>query len=905
MKQLNLYYLGGGSGPTPDIPDGKTVTPINDVTIWQKCAGLAPVYTTLGEILSDSGYTAALMSDDNAIDYMVRSTEWATVATVPTMTSNTTPSGECFADNTSSGHAAYRAFDGINGYQQSESWASTSTNSKVGYIFPSAVEISRVNIQCPANVNTNELNAFKIQYSDDGTEWNDATDILYFVSSQPSTAQNKDYTVNFVGKHRYWAILAISCYGNLSVIRVCEAQFYSVSIPSSQTAMQYIGASDYASTTLLANSTWREVITSSDYADLIYNIKVPIMTSNTTPEGEARSTSYPSGYDPYKAFDKNINDVAVISSSITGRIQYQFTRAVNCIACKVLNRYETATTQDVKDCIIQASNDGTTWNNLTLNSLQQISSVLWQYVYFADNTLNYKYYGLYSSNNYGHATTSAIAELQFYGRENGGVQTWLKSANITDKNYYTVSQVLSDTESLATLMSTPNAVDYLVTAKAFIADIVNNETAMALIGANDYASNRLLEDSNWAKAICNSSYFETILNTNVPIMTSNTAPKGTAFSSSCLNDSSNSSAWVAFNRNISNYWHSAKGVPQYIGYDFTFGNIVNKVSARSSVFGSSYPNRTESYVIQGFDGTDWVDLSDTITHQFTTSGDAPLLETAFANGIAYNQYRLYITNSTYQDNTNKYAIFTLIQFYGRRPYSGVQTLLRTAGITNKYYTTISQLLNDTATLSTVINSEDAVDYLVTAKAFINDICNNETAMTAIGNSNYASNALLADSDWYEAIVNSTYIELVLNVKVPIMTSNTTPSGEASCYKLNASGGDAYRLFDGNTTTFVDQFYGQTGTLSNQWIQYEFPQSVKIKAFSIRFSGGPITSFKIQATNDTTFVDIQLFNGSYSSNTTYLFSLNNEIKYKKWRYQSLAGSGVPYFCEIQFYGREDV
>ena len=665
--------MGGGN---PDIPDGKTVTPINDIEIWQKCAGLNPVYTSLGEVLNDSGYTAALMSDNNAVDYLVRSTEWTSSITVPIMTSDTTPEGTCFADNTSSGHAAYRAFDGINGYQQSECWASTSTNSKVGYIFPNAVEISRVNIQCPANVNTNELNAFKIQYSDDGTEWNDATDILYFVSSQPSTAQNKDYIVNYVGKHRYWAILAISCYGNLSVIRVCEAQFYSVSIPSSQTAMQYIGASDYASTTLLTDSTWRE-------------------------------------------------------------------------------------------------------------------------------------------------------------------------------------------------------------------------------------------------AICSSDYFESILNTNVPIMSSNTAPKGTAFSSSTLNDSSNSGAWAAFNRNISNTWHSAKGIPQYIGYDFTFGNIVNKVSVRSSVLGSSYTNRTESYVIQGFDGTDWVDLSDTITHQFVVSGDAPLLETSFANGIAYSQYRLYVTNSTYQDSTNKYGIFAMIQFYGRRPYSGVQTWLKAANIKKNYYL-LSQILSDTATLSTLMANEDAVDYLVTAKGWINDITNNETAMGIIGANNYAANTLLADNSWKVGICTSLYAESVLNIKVPAMTSDTTPSGVCSA-SSPSSGHAAYKSFDGDTATNWALSYARSGQQTlNAYCGYDFGTAVtalSARLITANYSGTSVTNlvYKIQGSNNNS--DWEDLASRTISTLTYgtvyneIFSATATYRYFRYLIVSVncgSTSHYPgYMAEIQFYGREDI
>ena len=39
MKQLNLYYHGGGGGGG-SVPDGKTVTPTDDVQTLLACAGI-------------------------------------------------------------------------------------------------------------------------------------------------------------------------------------------------------------------------------------------------------------------------------------------------------------------------------------------------------------------------------------------------------------------------------------------------------------------------------------------------------------------------------------------------------------------------------------------------------------------------------------------------------------------------------------------------------------------------------------------------------------------------------------------------------------------------------------------------------------------------------------------------
>ena len=108
--RVNSVTYSSGS----NIPDGKTVTPVNDVEIWQKCAGISsPTYTTLAGVLSDNSLLMTLMASDNAVDYLVRSTDWvAPQSAVPIMTSDTTPSGVASASAYYSGRQAFHAFDG-------------------------------------------------------------------------------------------------------------------------------------------------------------------------------------------------------------------------------------------------------------------------------------------------------------------------------------------------------------------------------------------------------------------------------------------------------------------------------------------------------------------------------------------------------------------------------------------------------------------------------------------------------------------------------------------------------------------------------------------------------------------------------------------------------------------------
>lgn len=151
----------------------------------------------------------------------------------------------------------------------------------------------------------------------------------------------------------------------------------------------------------------------------------------------------------------------------------------------------------------------------------------------------------------------------------------------------------------------------------------------------------------------------------------------------------------------------------------------------------------------------------------------------------------------------------------------------------------------------------------------------------------------------------------LKVSVPAMTSNTLPYGEANCYKLNSNGGAPYLLFDGDDTTGVDQYYGQTTTdMQYQWAQYHFPSKVVIRGIRLVYGpvrGSYLNGFKVQASNDgNTWTDIEAFtkDSGYFSETGDVYYFDNNTPYSYWRFQgtSITTSGsIVMLKTIQFYG----
>lgn len=254
------------------------------------------------------------------------------------------------------------------------------------------------------------------------------------------------------------------------------------------------------------------------------------------------------------------------------------------------------------------------------------------------------------------------------------------------------------------------------------------------------------------------------------------------------------------------------------------------------------------------------------------------------------------------------------------PTDVVATWLACAGL-HQSYTTLNEVLADSGVLYALINSTNAVDYMVRSTTWASSVCANQTAMNYIGNNNYCADVLLSDSTWGAAISASTYWEEVLSGLVPTMTSATTPSGVVSAEQSHSSY-PPYLMFDGNDTTrWVSSKVVTTGGAAvSTWVQYEFPSAVKInKIKALSYSSNAITqtlAIEVQGSNDgTNFTS--LATGAAKSITTsdYDYEVNfaNNGKYKYYRMvctskvTSASGSqnNLPQIYTMQLYGHVDL
>ena len=158
-----------------------------------------------------------------------------------------------------------------------------------------------------------------------------------------------------------------------------------------------------------------------------------------------------------------------------------------------------------------------------------------------------------------------------------------------------------------------------------------------------------------------------------------------------------------------------------------------------------------------------------------------------------------------------------------------------------------------------------------------------------------------------------FINIPSSNLVPIMTSNTVPSGIASASSIY-TGMDAYQAFDKITTTSSGWQSINTGSLP-QWIAYEFfNQTIIIKyTLTMRWVGvyNPST-WQFQGTNDDgvtwTTLDTQTNISGWVAFSKKEFAISDTMSYKKYRLYITATTGTSAYVdisEIELFGQSIV
>lgn len=396
--------------PTPSEVDA------NDINWWLFFGDVSDTFSTLSDILADSTALATLMANTDAVDYLVRCKDWSSNdGLVPVMTSDTTPSGVCSTNSkATSDRYAYLAFA-----TRSNSWlpAVGVNSSYLQYDFGNENDKVVQKVSLRLTTSYSFTIPIEVSGSDDGTTFTSLTTDTISVNNE-----EKDVEIIFKNttSYRYYRITfntQLYVYGTGNACNVRLVQFYALdeTVTENQNAMSYIGLNNYCANTLLADEYWCEGIANSEYVDSVLNVKIPTMTSASTPSGTVSCSTAYSGTNGWYAFDKNLSTQYISNS--TGDdlyVQYMFPSKIHAYIAYVAVTSNGSTTTDMT-YKIQGSNNGSSWTDIIDN---QTVSVINTSNTIKKHTMNkeYKYFRLLKV-----SSTSTIRfcvpEFNIYGRK--------------------------------------------------------------------------------------------------------------------------------------------------------------------------------------------------------------------------------------------------------------------------------------------------------------------------------------------------------------------------------------------------------------------------------------------------------------------------------------------------------
>lgn len=423
-----------------------------DLQTWLTAANITGTYSTLDEVLADEIAIRQLFTIQASVDYLyensfkanqvltdiinnrycakwinyreyayskLRSVAWLKTlmdslgmygmyltskeprALVPVLTSDAGSDGgvASVSSSNSSSNPAYKAFDGSDNTQ----WlAAGTTDEYIQYNFNKPTRVIQVFIRPGYDDAGIHVGTFTVQASNNGDQWID----LYTDTVTNESTTGKTYIFKNNMYYKFYRVFILdagdSVSGNISILTL---QFYG-----------------YAS------------------SDTVWKLKglVPEMWDYTCPYGEVSASTDKNGA-AYCAFDETEN----IWHSDAGNnqwLQYNFV----CPTCVQKFDLKTDEAGGLK-AKLQASNDGTTWTDLT--SVIDFKTNDNLYTISIDNTDYYLYYRLTASYSYYVSGDSKryvlVKRLQFYGRQFEALIPNM-TGDTTPKGNVTYSSIYSD-----------------------------------------------------------------------------------------------------------------------------------------------------------------------------------------------------------------------------------------------------------------------------------------------------------------------------------------------------------------------------------------------------------------------------------------------------------------------------
>ncbi|CUB50868.1 F5/8 type C domain protein [Bacillus subtilis] len=136
--------------------------------------------------------------------------------------------------------------------------------------------------------------------------------------------------------------------------------------------------------------------------------------------------------------------------------------------------------------------------------------------------------------------------------------------------------------------------------------------------------------------------------------------------------------------------------------------------------------------------------------------------------------------------------------------------------------------------------------------------------------------------------------------IPVMTSNTAPSGVVSASAESLSNGPAYRAFNGTTNSWEDRWFVED-FVSDTWLQYKYDSPVIVTSYEIHPVVGDNgleetrapRDFKFHGSNDGEtwdMIGLEVAISGWKAGNPKRFFTQNRIAYQYYRLTVLANNG---------------
>jgi len=331
---------------------------------------------------------------------------------IPTMTSNTTPSGVVSASTIAgSSNDAWKAFDGITSSGQGWRTASGILVGWIQYKFNDPKKIRKYIITGDSNAPCSPK-SWTFEGSNDGSSWavlDTQNNIINW-----SNYESREFVIsNSMGYLHYRLNITLNN-GNTTATGILEIKMMEIK---------------YSNKILLSSEGKVYSAISYDPIDVI-----PTMTSNTAPSGTVSASSASTSGTEYRVFDKNkTNTWLTASGQKTGWIQYKFPSMAR------VNRYgitpqSSALTRSPKKWSLLGSNTGL-FNGEEVVLDSRINETSWsagtKYFDFNNNS-EYQYYRLSIEENNGDTSYVGFNELEFLQRAD---MKLVKLSSPSEKNF--------------------------------------------------------------------------------------------------------------------------------------------------------------------------------------------------------------------------------------------------------------------------------------------------------------------------------------------------------------------------------------------------------------------------------------------------------------------------------------